>query len=48
MNVTFECIICGDTAAATVPEDDARSDGEPVRTLRECPTCEMETIWIES
>jgi predicted RNA-binding Zn-ribbon protein involved in translation (DUF1610 family) len=46
VRVEFECIICGDTATATV---DAATDGDgPLRTLRECPTCGIETIWIES
>lgn len=47
MRVEFECVICGDTAVATVEEDDVDA-GEPLETLRDCPNCDMETIWIES
>jgi predicted RNA-binding Zn-ribbon protein involved in translation (DUF1610 family) len=47
MSVEFECVVCGDTATATVP-DEARSDDGPLKTLRDCPNCEMETIWIAS
>jgi endogenous inhibitor of DNA gyrase (YacG/DUF329 family) len=45
VRVEFECIICGRTATATV--DAAANGGGPLRTLRECPTCGLETIWIE-
>lgn len=48
MQVTFECIICGDTAVATVNDDETRDSDGPLRTLRECPTCTIETIWLES
>jgi hypothetical protein len=47
VNVEFECVICGETAVATVDEEALNSDG-PVRTLRECPDCGIETIWIGS
>jgi hypothetical protein len=47
VNVEFECVICGATAVATVDEAATDSD-EPVQTLRECPDCGIETIWIES
>jgi len=46
--VEFECIICGDTATATVPAEERQPDEEPLETLRECPTCKLETIWIEA
>lgn len=45
MTVEFECIVRGRTASATV-ETDATSDG-PLRTLRERPSCGLETIWLE-
>lgn len=44
----FECIVCGETATAAVDGEATPSDGEPLRTLRECPACEMETIRIET
>jgi DNA-directed RNA polymerase subunit M/transcription elongation factor TFIIS len=44
----FECVICGEAATAAVNEEAARPDDEPLKTLRECPNCEIETIWIES
>lgn len=47
MRVEFECIVCGDTAVATVDEGDLPDD-EPLKTLRDCPTCDIETIWIET
>jgi len=47
VQVEFECIICSESAVATVDENDAQSDGEPLRTLRECPNCNIETIWLE-
>lgn len=48
MKVEFECIVCGETASATVDEDATPDDGEPLKTLRECPNCSIETIWMES
>ncbi|MEF8887742.1 MAG: hypothetical protein V5A30_08035 [Haloarculaceae archaeon] len=48
MNVEFECIVCGETAVATVDEEEIASDDGPVKTLRECPDCGIETIWIGS
>jgi len=45
VNVEFECVICGETATATV-DDAASADDGPLRTLRDCPNCEIETIWI--
>ncbi len=47
MTVEFECIVCGDTAVATVPEDATQADDGPLKTLRDCPNCGIETIWIE-
>jgi hypothetical protein len=46
VNVEFECVICGATATATVDDDAASADDGPLRTLRDCPNCEIETIWI--
>ncbi|MEF8774069.1 MAG: hypothetical protein V5A37_05065 [Halobacteriales archaeon] len=47
MNVEFECVVCGDTAVASVAEEEARAGDGPLKTLRDCPNCGMETIWIE-
>lgn len=47
MNVEFECIVCGETAVATV-DDEAASDDEPLETLHDCPNCGIETIWAET
>jgi len=46
VNVEFECIVCGETAVATVPEEEIGSNDGPVKTLRECPDCGIETIWV--
>lgn len=46
MQVEFECVICGETAAARVDESDAESADGPLETLRDCPNCGIETIWI--
>jgi len=48
VKVEFECVICGETATAAVDEEDARSDDGPLETLRECPRCDVETIWVET
>lgn len=48
MKVEFECIICGETAVARVSDEDATSDDGPLQTVRDCPNCDIETIWIES
>lgn len=48
MKVEFECIVCGDSAVARVPEPDGESEDGPLRTLRDCSNCGIETIWIES
>ncbi|MXR50978.1 hypothetical protein GRX03_05060 [Halovenus sp. WSH3] len=48
MNVEFECVVCGDTAVATVDKEDVPAGDDPLKTLRECPHCGMETIWIEA
>ncbi|ESS09756.1 MAG: hypothetical protein A07HN63_00563 [uncultured archaeon A07HN63] len=48
MNIEFECVVCGRSAAATVADEQAGSDDEPLKTTRECPACGIETIWIES
>ncbi|ERH01786.1 MAG: hypothetical protein J07HN6_01344 [Halonotius sp. J07HN6] len=48
MNIEFECVVCGRSAAATVADEQAESDDEPLKTTRECPACGIETIWIES
>lgn len=48
MEVEFECVICGKTATANVSEEDANSTERPLETLRDCPNCDIETIWIES
>jgi predicted RNA-binding Zn-ribbon protein involved in translation (DUF1610 family) len=47
VNVEFECVICGETATAAVDEDSAQSTDDSLRTLRDCPNCGIETIWIE-
>ena len=47
MKVEFECVICGNTATATVDEADISSEDNPLETLRDCPNCGIETIWIE-
>jgi predicted RNA-binding Zn-ribbon protein involved in translation (DUF1610 family) len=44
VNVEFECVVCGETAVATV--SDAAAGDEPLETLRDCPNCGIETIWI--
>ncbi|ERH10516.1 MAG: hypothetical protein J07HX64_02291 [halophilic archaeon J07HX64] len=48
MEVAFECIICGETAVATVSDSQVGPADEPLRTVRECPDCGIETIWIQS
>jgi DNA-directed RNA polymerase subunit M/transcription elongation factor TFIIS len=48
MQIEFECVVCGRSAAATVADKQAGSDDEPLKTTRECPDCGIETIWIES
>lgn len=48
MRVRFECVVCGDTAFATVAESAPRSGDKRLETLRDCPTCGIETIWVES
>jgi predicted RNA-binding Zn-ribbon protein involved in translation (DUF1610 family) len=48
VNVEFECVICGETATARVDEGDASSGEDPLQTLRDCPNCGIETIWIEN
>ena len=48
VKVEFECIICGETASATVSREDVRSDDGPTKTLRDCPHSDIETIWMES
>lgn len=45
MQVEFECVVCGDTATATVDDSEATADG-PLRTVRDCPNCGIETIWL--
>ena len=44
----FECIVCGKMATATVKEGETASGDGPVKTLRDCPDCGIETIWIGS
>ena len=46
MNVEFECVICGERATAAVDDEDAASGEEPLQTLRDCPNCGIETIWL--
>jgi len=46
VNVEFECVICGRTAVATVDAEETPDGDAPLRTLRDCPTCEIETIWL--
>jgi len=47
VNVEFECVICGASAVAAV-DDEADPTGRPLQTLRDCPDCGIETIWVES
>lgn len=47
MKVEFECVVCGETATASVSEKDVESNERPVETLNYCENCELETIWIE-
>jgi len=46
MKVEFECVICGRRATAAVDGTDSAS-GDPLKTLRDCPDCGIETIWLE-
>ncbi len=48
MQIEFECVVCGRSSPATVADERAESDDEPLKTTRECPDCGIETIWIES
>ncbi|MDX1745278.1 MAG: hypothetical protein R3324_05015 [Halobacteriales archaeon] len=48
MRVVFECVVCGREAPATVDDDGLDSRPRPLETLRECPACGMETIWVET
>lgn len=48
VRVEFECVVCGETRPASVPDEAVTGTDRPVETLHECPTCEMETIWIET
>jgi len=48
VNVEFECIICGETAVASVDGDGVPDDDEPMETLHDCPSCGIETIWVEA
>ena len=48
MKVEFECIVCGETATARVPEEEEDESDAPLETLRDCPNCDLETIWVES
>lgn len=48
MRLDFECVICGRTATATVPDEETDDQDRPLRTLRQCESCSMETIWIET
>jgi predicted RNA-binding Zn-ribbon protein involved in translation (DUF1610 family) len=47
VNVEFECIVCGETAVASVDEEEIPDDDEPMETLHDCPNCGIETIWVE-
>lgn len=47
MRIEFECVVCGETATASVSEEDLESEERPVETLNYCEHCELETIWIE-
>ncbi|WP_336328079.1 hypothetical protein [Halovenus sp. HT40] len=48
MNVEFECAICGETATARVADEAVSSADGPLQTLRDCPNCGIETIWVEN
>jgi predicted RNA-binding Zn-ribbon protein involved in translation (DUF1610 family) len=48
VNVEFECVICGETAVGAVDEEEASSIDGPLETLRDCPNCDVETIWMAS
>jgi len=45
VKVEFECVVCGQTATASVSEGDLESKERPVETLNHCENCELETIW---
>jgi hypothetical protein len=47
VKVEFECVLCCATATARVDEADLRAAERPVETLRDCPDCGLETIWLE-
>ncbi|MFB6359818.1 MAG: hypothetical protein ABEH59_00685 [Halobacteriales archaeon] len=47
MQVDFECVVCGQTATASVSEADLEATERPVETLNHCENCGMETIWLE-
>jgi predicted RNA-binding Zn-ribbon protein involved in translation (DUF1610 family) len=48
VNVEFECVVCGERAVATVDEEQRDSNDGLLKTLRDCPDCGIETIWMES
>jgi len=48
VNVEFECIVCGETAVASVDEEAIPDDHKPLETLHDCPNCGIETIWVEA
>jgi hypothetical protein len=48
VKVEFECILCGERATATVADDARAASDDRLETLRECPNCDIETIWIEA
>jgi predicted RNA-binding Zn-ribbon protein involved in translation (DUF1610 family) len=45
VHVEFECVVCGETATGRVDDEAVPEDG-PIQTLRDCPNCGIETIWL--
>lgn len=48
MKVEFECVVCGRTEVASVGDAEVAARDRPLETLRDCPDCGMETIWVET
>ena len=48
MKDEFECLICGDTATASVDDEETADDDKSLETLHDCSNCGIETIWVEA
>lgn len=48
VRVEFECVVCGQTAVASVSKADVEASDCHLETPHDCPNCEMETIWNET